>query len=163
MTLSELSDIGSLASGLGVIASLIFVGLQLRQNTKAVRAAASQAHVNTWHELSTAVIEHADFAQIWRLGLEDINALDANQRVRFYANASAIFRFVQGSWLQWRDGHLDDCHWEIAQSVVVLFASQPGMQSYWQMRRMNYSKAFRDWYEALPQARPVSLYGPLET
>jgi anaerobic selenocysteine-containing dehydrogenase len=58
MSLTGLAAIGSFVSGIAVLASLIFVGFQLRQNTKAIRAEASQAHAQNWQQ-----INHADCRQ----------------------------------------------------------------------------------------------------
>jgi hypothetical protein len=49
MSLSDLAAIGSFVSGLAVLASLIFVGFQLRQNTQAVRRGVT----GTYAELAT--------------------------------------------------------------------------------------------------------------
>ena len=43
MDIMELGAIGELVGGVAVIASLIYVGLQLRQNTSATRAASLAA------------------------------------------------------------------------------------------------------------------------
>ena len=39
MTLQDLANIGELVGGIGVLATLIFVVLQLRQNTRAIQSA----------------------------------------------------------------------------------------------------------------------------
>lgn len=49
-----------------------------------------------------AVIESSDFARIWRLGLEDIDCLTDDERVRFYAFAGSTLRFFEGARVQWR-------------------------------------------------------------
>jgi len=48
MSLQELAELGAAMSGVGVIASVIYVSIQIRHNTRAVRASAFQigrAHV----------------------------------------------------------------------------------------------------------------------
>ena len=104
MSLSDLAALGTLISGLAVLASLIFVGFQLKQNTAAVRAAASQSHSQNWQQITVPVVESGDFARIWRLGLDDIESLTNDERVRFYAFAGATLRFFEGARLQWRHG-----------------------------------------------------------
>jgi hypothetical protein len=158
MTFSDLSNIGSFISGVAVLASLIFVGFQLRQNTKAFRAAASQAHTDTWKQILSPVVEHEDVARLWRIGLSDLSALSEDQRVRFFGCAAGIFRFAKSAWLQWCSGLLDTEHWEYAQGVMIQFASQPGMRSYWLLRRQYFSKEFQAWYEMLPLEHPHELY-----
>lgn len=43
MTFEEISALSQIAGGFAVMASLVFVGLQIRDNSRAVRAATAQA------------------------------------------------------------------------------------------------------------------------
>lgn len=71
MTLEQVSLVAQIVSAVAVIASLIFVGIQLRQATAAIRASSSQAHAALYTELVHSIIDNADFARIWTAGLED--------------------------------------------------------------------------------------------
>ena len=64
MSLEQASSLAQIISALAVFASLIFVGLQIRQNTDAVRAASSQAHSTMYHSITDNLVNHGDFAQI---------------------------------------------------------------------------------------------------
>ena len=75
MSLEQWADLSQIVGGLAVVASLIFVGLQLRQNTDAIRASTSQAHSAMYHAINTSVIDSSDFARIWRAGLSDFESL----------------------------------------------------------------------------------------
>ena len=131
MSLSDLAAIGSFVSGVAVLGSLIFVGFQLRQNTQAVRAGASQAHSYNWQQITMTVVESGDFARIWRLGGENIECLTDDERVRFYALAGAILRFFEGARLQWRHGQLDKEHWHNVEKTAIDFAATSGFKAYW--------------------------------
>ena len=158
MSLSDLAAIGSFVSGLAVLASLIFVGFQLRQNTQAVRAGASQAHSYNWHQITMPVVESGDFARIWRLGLDGLESLTEDERVRFYALAGAILRFFEGARLQWRHGQLDREHWYNVEKTAIDFAATPGFEAYWAARRHWLSPEFQHWYESLSGERAHKLY-----
>lgn len=80
----------------GVIGSLIFVGLQVRQNSAGVRQSAVQAHITAYQELFSNVIDSAETAKIVRLGLQDADALNDTEGMRFYAFASKVMRIYQG-------------------------------------------------------------------
>ena len=165
MSLSDLAAVGSLVSGIAVLASLIFVGFQLWQNTQAVRAAASQAHAINFQQILTPVIEDGDVARLWRLGLGNIDSLTEDERVRFVILVSGLFRFYEAARLQWRYGQLHSEHWQNIETSVRDLASQPGIKAYWTIRRHWSSGEFRSWYESLPQTTTVHrLYEkPTET
>ncbi|HEY1614479.1 MAG TPA: hypothetical protein VGF97_12385 [Rhizomicrobium sp.] len=158
MSLSDLAAIGSFVSGLAVLASLIFVGFQLRQNTQAVRAGASQAHTQNWQQITLAVTESGEFARIWRLGLDDIASLNDDEKVRFFAFAGSTLRFFEGSRLQWRHGQLDTEHWHNVEKTAIDFAAAPGFKAYWAARRHWLSPEFQEWFESLSQDRAHDLY-----
>lgn len=158
MSLSDLAAIGSFISGLAVLASLIFVGYQLRQNTQAIRAGASQAHSQNWQQITQPVIDNGEFARIWRLGLEDIDSLTDDERVRFFAAAGAILRFFEGARLQWRHGQLDKEHWHNVEKTAIDFGATAGFKAYWAVRRHWLSSEFQQWYESLAEERVYDLY-----
>ena len=161
MTLSDLASIGSLVSGLAVLASLIFVAAQLRQNTQAVRAAASQAHAANFQQLLSPMITEGDVARLWRTGFDRLNTLTDDERVRFFLILSGIFRFYEAARLQWRHGQLDEGHWHQVEFQLRDVIRYPGVQTYWKMRRHWHSREFSDWLDGLPRdAAARGLYEP---
>src|SRR5919107_4593385 len=97
MTLEQASLVAQIASAVAVIASLIFVGFQLRQATAAIRGSSSQAHSELYTTLVQSIIDHGDFARIWSTGLSDPASLTQEEWVRFVAYASALFRLYESS------------------------------------------------------------------
>ena len=158
MTLADLSSLGTFISGVAVLASLIFVGFQLRQNTQAVRATASQAHASNLQQIVTPVVENGEVARLWRLGLSDIESLTDDERVRFVAFTSGLFRFYESARLQWRHGQLDSEHWQNVALQAADFARQPGIKRFWEIRGHWHSREFQKWYESLPNEKPLSIY-----
>ena len=150
MTLSDLAALGSLISGIAVLVSLIFVAVQMRQNTLAVRAAASQAHAANFQQLLNPMIQDGDVARVWRTGFEQLSTLTDDERVRFFLILSGIFRFYEAAHHQWRDGQLDEGHWHQVHSQARDIIRYPGVQTYWKMRRHWHSREFCRWLDALP-------------
>src|SRR5437773_2269916 len=60
MTLEQLNIVLQLVGTLGVIASLIFVGLQVRQNTKAARVQVQENMTSGYISVAAVLIEHAE-------------------------------------------------------------------------------------------------------
>jgi hypothetical protein len=158
MSLEQASLVAQIISAVAIIGSLIFVGVQLRQATSAMRNSSSQAHSAIYTGLVSTIIENADFASIWRRGLADPSTLDDDDRVRFIAYTSAQFRFFESSRVQWLQHQLDDEHWQNIDAQVRNFASQPGVQAWWKARRDWHSGAFRTWFESLAVNQDQPLY-----
>ena len=83
MSLTDLASLGNFVSGVAVAVTLVFLVIQMRQNTLAVRGATSQALSAAYGELSNITVVNADMARIWRLGHADIGQLTDDERVRF--------------------------------------------------------------------------------
>ena len=158
MTLADLSSIGSFISGVAVLASLIFVGFQLRQNTQAVRATASQAHASNLQQIVAPIVESGEVARLWRIGLSGFDNLTEDEQVRFVAYSSGLFRFYESAHLQWRHGQLDGEHWQNVALQAADFCRQPGIKQFWEIRRHWHSAGFQKWYDALPKDAPRSIY-----
>ncbi len=163
MSLTDLASLGSFVSGVAVAITLVFLVVQLRQNTLAVRAAASQAHSTLYTEISNIVSVNADMARIWRLGTGDIGTLNDDERVRFISYCSTIFRFMESARLQWRSGQLDREPWMELEAEIKDFAQHPGVRSYWELRRNWHGPEFRAWFEALPRGEATHSLFSLKT
>lgn len=159
MSLEQASFVAQIVSALAIIASLIFVGVQLRQATRAMRNSSSQAHSAIYSGVIAPIIDNAEFASIWRRGLSDPSGLNDDERVRFIACASAQFRFFESSRVQWLQGQLNEEHWQNIEAQVRSFVSQPGIQAWWKLRRHWHSEAFRAWFESLSPTDQKLLYG----
>ena len=158
MSLEQLSSLSQIISAFAVVASLVFVGIQLHHATKAVRASTSQAHSANYYALNASIIGDGELARIWRESLADFDSQDPDAKVRFVALASSIFRFYESSRAQWLRGQLDPEHWQMIERQATSFAPQPGIKSWWTLRRQWHSAEFRSWFEALPEADSRTLY-----
>jgi hypothetical protein len=51
LTLAQLSDLGELLGGVAVFASLVYLAIQIRQNTRSVRGSTHQQNTELWTRL----------------------------------------------------------------------------------------------------------------
>jgi hypothetical protein len=65
MTLEQYSYIAQIVASIGVVASLIYVARQLVQNTRMMRASVSNDRVQRDFDLSGALFNNREFAEIW--------------------------------------------------------------------------------------------------
>lgn len=76
MTLQDLANIGELVGGMAVVLSLVYVGLQIRQNTTAVRSATARAVHDNYAAWYINLSGDADLNQIVIKGLKDYSSLE---------------------------------------------------------------------------------------
>ncbi|MBA3525949.1 MAG: hypothetical protein H0T82_03390 [Sphingomonas sp.] len=158
MSLEQLSSLAQIISAAAVIASLIFVGLQLRHAAAAIRVSSSQAHSSLYTDLVQSIIDNEDFARIWSVGINDPKALKEDEWVRFVAYASALFRLYESSRVQWLHRRLDEEHWRTIERQAAELGQLPGLRSAWNLRGHWYSSEFRKWFEGLVPEKSTPPY-----
>lgn len=90
--------IGSIAEILGavaVIASLIYVGLQVRQNTRTIHATSIDAHISSANFVRQQIVDNAEVADIYAKGLANPGELNEQEKVRFRVLLASIL------WSSW--------------------------------------------------------------
>jgi hypothetical protein len=159
MNLDQAALFAQIVSAVCVIASLIFVGFQLRQATAAIRASSSQAHSELYTALVQPIINDGDFARIFSTGVDDPSSLGREEWVRFVAYSSALFRQWESSRVQWRNGRLDADHWHTIERQAMSMCGLAGIRAAWKVRGHMFTQDFRRWFEGLEPPDAPAFYG----
>jgi hypothetical protein len=83
MNWDALGAIGEVIGPLAVFLTLGYLAVQIRQNTKAVRASALDSSVNAVNAVRVAMFENVEVTALYRKGLENPDELDDNEKTRF--------------------------------------------------------------------------------
>ena len=85
MTLDQIFSASQIAAAVAVVASLFFVGLQLRQSDRTQRADSLQSVLDGYRDRTFLPgITSGEVASIWARGLTSIDLLSANEKIRFW-------------------------------------------------------------------------------
>ena len=82
MSLEQLSYFAQIIGSAGVILSLVFVGLQILQNTAALQRNEHNSTMSQWTVLRMAIAENRELAEFMTVGLSGERALDAADQLR---------------------------------------------------------------------------------
>src|SRR5690349_17998550 len=74
--------ISQLVAAVGVVLSLIFVGLQIKQNTRALQRAEHNSTMEQWTVIRQAIAQNRDIAELMTSGLHGERPLDAADQLR---------------------------------------------------------------------------------
>lgn len=98
MNIQDLGAISEIVSAFAVVVSLVYLAIQIRQNTKqveehtrAVRAAALHASLSYALETRLSVSTSGDVASIYARGMENPESLDETELIRFRLLMASIF------------------------------------------------------------------------
>ena len=82
MNWNAIVAISQLIAAVGVILSLIFVGLQIKQNTRALQRTEHNSTMEQWTVIRQAIAQNRDIAELMTMGLRGESDLDAADQLR---------------------------------------------------------------------------------
>src|SRR3954464_2646983 len=82
MSLEQISYLTQIVASIGVIVSLIFVGLQIRQNTGALQRSEHNSTMAQWTVIRMAIAQNRDIAELMTAGLHGERVIDAADQLR---------------------------------------------------------------------------------
>jgi hypothetical protein len=88
MTLEDLADIAQIVASFGVIVSLIYLARQVVQNTRMMRASVSNDRVARDFDLSGALYNNREFAELWWKGQHNLAELAKPVRVVMHSRSA---------------------------------------------------------------------------
>ena len=105
--------IGEILGALAVFLTLVYLAVQIRQNTSSVRASTFHECASRAADLTRAIAEHKELARILRTGLGGLEQLeDDDDRFRFVLLLQNMFRQYEDLLFQYRAGTLSSESWE---------------------------------------------------
>src|SRR5256714_1506649 len=82
MSFEQVAYLAQIVASIGVIVSLVFVGLQIRQNTGALQRNEHNSTMAQWTVIRMATAKNRDIAELMTAGLHGERALDAADQLR---------------------------------------------------------------------------------
>jgi hypothetical protein len=147
MNWEALDAIGEIVGAVGVIATLGYLAVQIRQNTKSVRASTFQGAVRDVVETLDQVAGDAELTRIWFTGIRDFESLPLEERQRFSVYTTSVFRRLENVVYQTNQGMLDPACWEGLRANVRHTLSQPGGIAWWKRARHLFNRQLQDFIE----------------
>jgi hypothetical protein len=149
MTLAEISQISQTLGSAAVVASLIFVGVQIRQNTKATRAASHHAVSEALNQVNLLWARNGEATRIWLSGMHDRSALTPEDRWRFDATIRAYLHVCETMYMQANLGAGDLGIVTAEEDGIKTVFSSAGVREWWKENPFGFSPEFRNYIEGL--------------
>jgi hypothetical protein len=145
LTLQDLGSIGELLGAIGVILSLVYLAVQIRQNTNALRASSNHSLNDAFSGFLTLLVENERASDILSRGAENLESLDAKDCDTFYSLLGLLFNHFENCHLHYRKGLLDPDQWARWRIAIGWYAGLPGVSVWWQNRGGIFSPQFREF------------------
>ena len=159
MSLEAISTWAQLIAAIGVIGSLFYLGVQIRQNTRSMRAVVVDSLAQSFADLVRPMAQDIVLARAFATTGADWHKASEDDRARALPLFFATFKLFENAWFQRRQGTLDPEQWEGWDPYIRLYFHQPGVKAWWQMRRRVFAPGFRDYLE---RSEPIEDLLPVD-
>jgi hypothetical protein len=106
-----LSDLGDFLGGIGVIATLVYLAIQIRRNTLAVRSTSLDTAYAAHMEFQRTVWSDSKLNKLWFDGLTGKNELSEPDRERFLFMLISCARLWERAYFRVNEGSLESKAW----------------------------------------------------
>ena len=146
MNIMELGAIGELVGGVAVIASLIYVGAQVRQGNVQTRELWSREVASQFDRWSEMIVTQPKAREMWRVAIGDAPrrflrnpaGLDDDDLVVLALVLYRAYHQFSSQHKAWRSGFLSDAEWsQIVPLLQVNLMSEAGLD-YWNWARQGW-------------------------
>ena len=154
MNWEMLSAIGQVVAAIGVIISLIYLAVQIREQNKERRRAGINILTAQWSDLVKTGQESREFAALFLRGMHSFRDLDAPDKLSFSAFFTRYARNCEGMFIYYRDGALEKALWEQVERTMNDYFAYPGVREWWATRKHWLTDEFRAVVEAIIAKNP---------
>ena len=149
MSLEDLGNIGEFVAAVGVIVSLIYLGVQIRQNTRSVRTASYQSWFDSYSNFSNTILANPELDALFHHGATDPDSLTPEERRHFDGISRRAFRLWENLYHHRLQGTIDADLYSTWRETFSRAAQAPGAKLYWGEEQGVFSEAFREEAEKL--------------
>jgi len=153
MTLEQYANLFEIVGGAIVVITLVFLVIQLRQNTRALKSATVLGSHKTTLTIYEMLLEDS-MIKVLVKGMPRPSDLTSEEKAKFNAFWTATLQNYQQTFFQIRAGAYDedlyDGWWQVLRDNFM----SPGFELYWKHRKFILSRDFQEFVEKEVLCRP---------
>ncbi len=130
MNWQAISALAEAVAAVGVILSLVYVGVQVRQGTLETRVGILRSMVNELGRVHDSLAEHADLADIVLRGFTDYDGLTVVERARMSSYLAHMFKLFEQLYLLHATGAIEPADWRGFEHAIADLSAYPGVRTW---------------------------------
>jgi hypothetical protein len=144
--------IGSIAEAAGVIlvlVSILYLAVQVKQNTNAVKGASHHAVTDTFNAVSTLIAQNTEMARLYRLGNKGLENLTEDEQTSYGFLVLMYMRVFETIYYQQKMGTMTKELYLAEEQTLKWTFSKPGMREWWESNPISFSLEYREYIASL--------------
>lgn len=130
MTLEQYASLGELVAAIAVVASFVYLGLQIKQTGRAIGAQTRDSIADGFMAINMPVVSDPAAARIFALGLERPGALSDIEAVQFSMLLRAVFNQFDRVQKLRRLDLISESNWTVYAKECAAIMATPGGSQY---------------------------------
>jgi len=144
VTIQDLGSIGEFVAAIATIATLVYLAVQVRQNTRALRSSTFQDISAQMAQNVEPIVSHEDVADIVAKGLNGLAGLTPGERLRFQSVLVMSFRRMEAVYIHAEIGSIDRELTRGFELSMLSLLHHPGAAEWWGTAKVTFNSSFSD-------------------
>jgi hypothetical protein len=153
MNWEAIGAVGETLGALAVLVTLVYLAVQIRQNTAALRTQALQYVIDSKLGALDATTAHGPDGDICRRGRESFGDLSPEEQQRFTFLTAILFATCEYVFTSYHDGLVKPGTYEAAKRDILSEFDAPGVVEWWRSTRSLFADDFQREVEHLLSER----------
>ena len=142
LNIQDLGSLGELIAAIATVMTLVYLAVQVRQNTRALKASTFQSISSELVQNVQPVFSTPDMAAIYAKSTSSPDSLSAEERIKMQAMYMASFRRLESTFVQCELGSIDRSFIEGPErSLIAIINTQLGRE-WWDSARSLFYEPF---------------------
>ena len=142
MNWEAIGAVGQVVGALAVIATIVYLAFQVRQNTQSIRASALNNSISTVCDSRRAITETTETANIWNRGLKNHADLNEDELLRFRAAMQNAMWALWNTYAQSKLAGLSEGVWDAQKPLLRRILSTQGGSWFWSTYQQEFESSF---------------------
>jgi hypothetical protein len=149
MNWEALGAIGEIVGAIAVIATLGYLAVQIRHNSRSVEASTRVSVGQARREVNLAIATDPELSELLIRGIADYSSLRADERQRYNMYLRTVFNHIGEIHTHYRRGFATQDLWESERIVLRGLLTRPELREWWRRTSEIFPSELRNEVESI--------------
>lgn len=153
--LESLANLGEIIGAIAVVVSLIYLAVQVRQNTRAQQTENFSRALDRVAAMQATLSQDSGISVILSKGVLDASELTPKERTQFAWAMYELFGAFEFMFLASKTNAIPEEVWQRWSLAVAWWLTFPGVQNWWKVRPVPFTDSFTSYVASLLENNPT--------
>lgn len=157
MGIQDLGAIGELLAAIATLATLVYLALQIKQNTRAVQNSVADSVLTSAQTAISSLNDSSSNAYVWATGATNYDALSDNEKIQYRLKLVELLNTSDLMFWNYRKGTLDEELWARQETWTAGWLAHSNGLALWDSYKTFLTPAFAEHVDAHIRPRANEL------